>query len=150
MLSPIHFPNLSGTNHQITSPKTWEYNCIGWAANDEGRWWWPFGSVNDTEAYWPPNVTKSLSEESFIAAFATLGYSVAMNGELEHGKEKVVLYTDEQGKPTHMARQLNNGQWTSKLGPNHDISHIAPDVVCGPSYGKVSVFLERNTISVVV
>jgi hypothetical protein len=31
--------NLTDENHEVTSPKTIEYNCIAWAANNSTRWW---------------------------------------------------------------------------------------------------------------
>lgn len=111
------FPHLSNTNHQLTSPRTEDYNCIAWAANDEERWWWPIGEIGGVEAYWPPGVRRSLAVDSFVEAFATLGYAVSDDGSLLSGTEKVALYVDHSNIPTHMARQLPNGQWSSKLGP---------------------------------
>ena len=32
--------------------------------------------------------------------------------QLEPGFEKIALYADNSGKPTHAARQLDNGRWT--------------------------------------
>jgi hypothetical protein len=136
--SQADFPHLTNLNSQITSPSTWDYNCIAWAANDSERWWWP-----TPDTYWPPLVQRAESINSFVDAFATLGYKITSNGNLELGKEKIVLYTDSYNIPTHMARQLTDGQWTSKLGRSNDISHNSPQVIEGPAYGKVSIFLER-------
>jgi hypothetical protein len=33
------WPNLSPTKYQVTSPKTQEYNCFAWVAEDTERWW---------------------------------------------------------------------------------------------------------------
>jgi hypothetical protein len=82
---------------------------------------------------------------SFVAAFATLGFATCADGLLETGVEKVALYVDAAGVPTHMARQLPSGAWTSKLGRLEDIEHDNPNRLAGPapSYGKVALFLSR-------
>jgi hypothetical protein len=140
MSVPQAFPNLNATNHEVTSPPTSEYNCIAWAAEDDERWWWP---IPESVTYWPKGVPRATTQEAFIGAFATLGYAPCDSGELEHGFDKVVLYADTNNVPTHMARQLQDGAWTSKLGKSNDISHSTPDVVDGPLYGRAQVFLKR-------
>jgi hypothetical protein len=54
--------------------------------------------------------------DSFILAFGILGYSPCDDGTLEEGFEKVAIYVDESETPTHMAKQLPSGMWTSKCG----------------------------------
>jgi hypothetical protein len=44
---------------------------------------------------------------------------------------------------THAARQLPDGQWTSKLGKYVDIEHSAPEDVAGGVYGEVMQFMKR-------
>ena len=78
---------------------------------------------------------------AFVQAFATIGYSPCPDGSLEAGWEKVALYATDEG-PTHAARQLPTGRWTSKLGPDDDIEH-ALEGLCGPAYGSVVQFLRR-------
>jgi hypothetical protein len=138
------FPFLDDTNHRPTSPATPDYNCIGWAAGEDDRWWWP-GPPDVT--YWPPSVPRVSTCESFITAFSTIGYSVCSSGELEEGFDKVVLYADKNNAPTHMARQLPDGTWTSKLGQSIDINHFTLDAISGPAYGNASVFMRRPKIA---
>lgn len=133
------FPKLTKDNHQITSPPTFDYNCIGWAAGEDDRWWWP---DPDGISYWPSGVIRHASVDAFVAAFGTLGYTVCEHGDAREGFEKVVLYT-QSGVPTHMARQLKNGRWTSKLGREVDIWHLLPESIEGPAYGDAHMFLER-------
>ena len=57
------------------------------------------------------------------------------------GSKKIAIY-QSGGLPTHAARQLPDGQWTSKLGRNIDISHTLPGLE-GPEYGQVAVFMRR-------
>jgi hypothetical protein len=63
---------------------------------------------------------------------------------LEVGIEKVALFENASGKPTHAARQLRSGAWTSKLGKNIDIEHLDADDVEGPLYGSLAVVLVRK------
>lgn len=133
------FPQLSRSTYTITSPSTPEYNCIAWAAGDTERWWWP---VAGSFAYWPSNVPVQETLAAFIQAFATLGFMPCDDSQIEQGYEKVALYVDLNGKPTHAARQLPNGRWTSKLGNIEDIEHELEGVT-GSVYGSVAQILKR-------
>lgn len=137
----LSFPLLDETNHRPTSPITPDYNCIAWAAEEDDRWWWP-GPVEVT--YWPDGVPRAPTQEAFILAFQSLGYSVCGSGAVENGFDKVVLYLDCNNLPTHMARQLPDGTWTSKLGQSIDINHFTVDAISGPAYGQAAVFLSRK------
>ena len=64
--------------------------------------------------------------------------------ELEAGHEKVALYADDQGEWTHVARQLPDGWWTSKLGPDEDILHRTPQALAGDLYGQVQAIMKRT------
>src|SRR5215212_5342604 len=115
------FPRLREGDFEITSPRDRRYNCVAWAANDTRRWWWP-GEL--PFSFWPAGVAREESVARFIDAFATLGYKVSPSGEHEPSVEKVAIFASSDGAPTHMARQLPDGAWTSKLGGLEDISHI--------------------------
>jgi hypothetical protein len=133
------FPKLEPTNHSLTSPPTIDYNCIAWAAGEDDRWWWP----GTTDYYWPEDVPNVETVNAFLVAFSTLGYAPCADGTLEKDTEKVVLYVNAKGIPTHMARQLETGKWTSKLGRECDISHDTPEVISAGVYGLVSTFMAR-------
>jgi hypothetical protein len=85
--------------------------------------------------------------DAFIAAYTILGYEPCGDGLLEFGYEKVAIYLDGRGKPTHAARQLPSGTWTSKLGEGEDIEHTVPEAVMGDVYGTVGQFLRRSSLS---
>lgn len=143
------FPNLTPQNHEITSPKKNRYNCIAWAAGCVTRYWWPAPS-NNKNVFWPPNVPREETLSAFAAAFATLRYRPCSNGVLELGYEKIALFTktDLNGVtvPTHAARQLSNGRWTSKLGSLEDIEHRNVEDVSGPRYGHLACFMSRRIL----
>jgi hypothetical protein len=134
------FPALAKGNYRITSPRGKRYNCIAWAAGDISQWWWPGPQLHIE--YWPPSVTRVVSLESFQAAFAALGYVVCTNADLEAGVEKIAIFADTNAEPTHAARQLPSGRWTSKLGVLEDIEHTLRDLE-GTEYGTVSVVMKR-------
>lgn len=135
------FPCLTGDNHTITSPQTVEYNCIGWAAGDDERWWWP---QMKPQGYWPSDAEDETTVAAFKQAFIKLGYSECENGDLIEGFEKIVLYVDSTNIPTHMSRQLPDGFWTSKLGKEWDISHSSVSDLNGPAYGTGKYYFSRK------
>jgi|ERR1035437_4944361 hypothetical protein len=133
-------PSLVADGFEITSPIDIRYNCIAWAAGDTDRFWWP--SVGSGH-FWPPQAPQAVSLDAFIAAFGSLGFSPCENGVHQDGTEKIVIYAGTAG-PTHAARQLPSGEWTSKLGRAHDIRHSTPEGVCGSLYGDIAVFMARS------
>lgn len=135
-----YFPNLRGTGYKITSPATIEYNCIAWSAGEQNRWWWPDAQE---QHYWPAKAPREESVEAFTAAFEVIGFALCLTAELEPGFQKVAIFANE-GLPTHAARQLDDGRWTSKLGPNVDIEHVAVSDIAGEIYGRVVIFLRRE------
>jgi len=141
-LFPSDFPHFSPQHCESNdvSPYDPRYNCIAWAASDSTRWWWP----QSVDAYWPPGAIDDLSIPAFVSAFQTLGYVICKDGSLESGFEKVAIYADQHSVPTHAARQLPLGAWTSKFGPYEDLEHVDVDCIRGPGYGTVVVFMKRG------
>ena len=141
-LPPDQVPYINSENHQITSPPTGRYNCIAWAAGFDTDWWWP-----TEEYFWPQGVPREVTLSAFLAAFETLGYEECQDSALEERYEKVAFFarSDSKGElvPTHAAKQLNNGHWTSKLGNLYDIEHMKLEVVNGPKYGVPVRFMRR-------
>ena len=134
------FPSLQSGGYSITSPATIDYNCIAWAANDTEVWWEP--DLLDL-SYWPPGVPRTYTIDAYVEAYKTLGYSACEDAENENDFEKIAIYADSNEKPTHAARQLNSGKWTSKLGRLEDIEHHTLDSLTGPHYGSLAVILKR-------
>jgi hypothetical protein len=125
---PQEFPDLASHAHVVRSPRTNRYNCIAWAAGNNSRWWWPDAA---NTGYWPPNIPREETVDAFVQAYALQGYVQCNDGAQESGFEKIAVYAVRSGidmVPTHAARQLADGQWTSKLGTCEDIDHDAPEV----------------------
>jgi hypothetical protein len=87
-------------------------------------------------------VSAELTIAAFIQAYATLGFLPCESSALEDGFEKIALYATPDGEPTHAARQLPTGRWTSKLGRWEDIEHELDGLVC-EMYGAVRQILKR-------
>jgi hypothetical protein len=106
------------------------------ATQDEGwYWWWPF------EPYWWP-LAYPLNEtvSAFVKLYAVLGYSPCVDGSLELGYEKIALYTIGPAVK-HVALQLPDGKWTSKLGKDSEKIEHTLDGLAG--HGTPVQFLRR-------
>lgn len=110
------FPHL--TDYKVTSPQDVRYNCVAWAVGTDERWWWPSPGFD-----WPFELPENDGMTTFLRAFSTLGYAPCANGTLEEGFEKLAIYQSSSGDVSHVARQLDTGRWTSKLGILEDIEH---------------------------
>jgi hypothetical protein len=150
LLSNPDFGNILPGNFRCSSDRTnhlpcWGYNCIAWAAGKTDKWWWPDG---DPCAFWPIPLDPldPVTVEQFIRAFATEGYSVCKSPRFENGYEKVAIFLDDIGEPTHAARLLPSGAWTSKMGSLEDIEHSTLAAVEGRKYGKAKVFLKKENL----
>ena len=141
-----YFPKLKRENYRVTSDYTARYNCIAHAANDPTRWWWP--DEGFPGVFWPAGIDAVETVEAFVQAYSTLGYDSCDHAELETDFIKVAIYVDGDGVPTHAARQLPNGMWTSKLGQWEDIEHRTlhdlEDDGRGLGYGRSAVFLKMR------
>jgi len=85
--------------------------------------------------------------EAVAQVYETLGFRLCFSTALEAGTEKIAIYgRDGQNGitiPTHAARQLPSGQWTSKLGDHEDIIHKDLNDVNG-FYGGPVIYMERR------
>ncbi len=126
------FPNLCNVAEKQTSPVDGRYNCIAWAFKDNRRWWWP---CKHPRVYWPLDFSKKTEMEAFEDLFDQDGWEQTENCVYEISYEKVALYT-LNNEPTHAARLLENGTWTSKLGPGIDLGHSL-ECLNGPEYGSL-------------
>lgn len=137
------FPYLDETTCRETSSPDRRYNCIAWAADNNTRKWWP-DSMG--VGYWPKGVPRVETIDAFMKAYETLGYKLCFNEALEAGVEKIAIFGirgEGEVVPTHAARQLESGEWTSKLGDFEDIAHKTVHAVSGPVYGEVICCMSR-------
>lgn len=147
---PAVFPRLLPAGfaiNDLTSKKTPVYNCIAYAAKDETQPWWPMPLHMSFPKYfyWPPDLPRQIipTVENFFRAFEKLGYERCATGAREHGFEKVAIYV-KNDVPQHMARELGDGVWYSKLGNEQDIRHHSLDAVENRTYGTAEYFMRKR------
>ena len=135
------FPHI-GEDAQITSPATPEYNCIAWALGEVDRWW---EAGTPPGYFWPASIPEDHLLTSLIAALETVGFTRCDNGELEPDIEKIAVFEGDDAEYAHVAKQLPNGRWSSKLGAWEDIEHRF-DALVGPApaYGIFHCYMRRQ------
>ena len=135
------FPGLASSTYSVSSQWTFDYNCFAWALDLDDR------KVDPVSAWWPTGLPRELNLNAFTALFAREGYVECEGPELEPGYEKIAIFVDDF-VPSHAARQLENGAWTSKLGDYEDIEHELLEAVGGtPGYGVVVRFMKRESLA---
>ena len=117
-------PGLRDSAYSVTSEATGRYNCIAWALGETEDWWAP---VDSPDFFWPPGLDRAAGDEAVTLDLVTrlfdaCGFESCQDGSSEEGAEKIALFGDD-GEFLHVARQLPNGRWTSKLGQDRDIEH---------------------------
>lgn len=137
------FPNINSEHLKVLTDGDGHYNCIASAFGDTKKFWWP---DDDYGLFWPDDVQKTNDVESFDdLMIRKLGGSIT-NELVEPGYVKIALYTDENGEPTHMARQQSDGRWSSKLGGAYLILHDLHEMEDG-NYGNVEKIYKVPTES---
>jgi len=133
------FPKLRVAEFVVHSNPDPDYNCVGFAVNEIPlRFWWPGKGV------WPPGLPSDDAPQNFVNAFRTFGYEPCDSFKLEADFEKIALYVrEDDGRAKHVARQLPDGRWISKLGQSWDIIHKTPFGLAGSEYGDPKLALRR-------
>lgn len=146
------FPNTVNADVlEITSPKALTYNCVAWSLGIDSHWvepYLPFGAKVMPWAVWPNTEDQGLAIKTYVKMFRGEGFVKASRGNLEVGFDKIVIYWDKASENfTHVARQMDDGRWWSKLGRASDVQHVKPDTL-GPigspsGYGEVWGYMKR-------
>ncbi|WP_424664073.1 DUF7689 domain-containing protein [Candidatus Binatus sp.] len=136
------FPNLNN-EFEKTSCDTIFYNCIAWTVGDTTKRWWPDPFA---QLHWPDKIERIAKVKNFVEMYANHGgYTECDDGSLEPGIEKVAIYARGQMQAVkHAAWQLDDGTWSSKLGPLEDINHKTPENLTSKLYGEPVKFLKRE------
>ena len=141
----LALPALRTSRYVIRGGATGDYNCIAWAAGSDSDWWAPF-HLRD---HWPAGAPRDDDLTSVMAALATVGYEPCDDGQLQEGREKIAFYAID-GLFTHVAVQIADGRWSSKLGPDELIEHDELDALASHAniggawqYGGGAAFMAR-------
>lgn len=132
------FPRLTGEEFEIICPASGQYNCIAYAAGDTSQPW-----SDEPEDYWPPEVARNPSIAGLENLFRWLGFKKCRGSRLETAYQKVALYASK-GLWTHVALQMSNGRWRSKLGKGVLIEHRTPLSLTGDLYGNVYLYMRTR------
>lgn len=132
------FPRLRQDGYVVKSEPDERYNCVAWAAGENHRWWEPCDG-----RYWPEKAPRDYTIDALAQAYAAHGFIECQSVDYEAGVQKIALYGLDDGEYLHAARQLKNGQWTSKLGADEDICHASPEAVAYGTYGDVVKIMMR-------
>jgi hypothetical protein len=138
-------PNIVG-HYQETSLATIDYNCLSWAVGRIDTYLDP--ELNHVGYTWPDNVEREWTAKGCSKVLAHYGYSEESGDtSFEDDYVKVVMYVDKSGTPTHFARQIHGGKWTSKLGDKVDIVHDNLECMAGDDfehYGTVRYIFRKR------
>ena len=96
--------------------------------------------------YWPSGVPQDGTVESYMKLFSLCEFTECADGSLEHGVEKIAIYAIDYSFK-HVAKQLPDGKWSSKLGGLEDIEHASLDALNGDWYGKTVKYMKRDRAS---
>lgn len=137
------FPRLRAGEWRISSEIDERYNCIAFAVHDTRQFWDP-DAWRLKGYFWPQGVPRDNRVTSWMRVFELHSFKTCPNGELESDYEKVAIYADETNTATHVARQLEDGTWTSKLGVYEDIEHKTLDGLESYAYGNIVIYMKRK------
>lgn len=125
-------------NFRLTSPFTYQYNCIAFAMGMQDRW---VDSANLPWHWWPP-VEKGMTVTHLVKAFEYFGFEdCGMDDSFDKEYDKIAIYQKE-GQWTHAARIIDDGIYHSKFGASYDGVHSRGDVLQA-QYGDVVIVMRR-------
>jgi hypothetical protein len=137
------FPHIVG-KYKLTSPKDKSYNCVAWAVGDIKRFWDDIRIVGRrVKGYYWPDGCDVETIEGWKCVFELHGYKECGSEAFDPDFEKVAIYELDNGEPSHAARQMGSGKWSSKLGVSFDIEHETLDSLSDGEYGTVAVIMQR-------
>ena len=96
----------------------------------------------DPDAYWPPSLARNDLVFTVMQLFADEGYSLCDDDAVESGYEKIAIYAFIS-QFTHVAKQLPDGRWTSKMGNREVITHPSLTNLAGGFFGNVHCIMRR-------
>lgn len=125
-------------NFRLTSPSTFEYNCIAHAMGMNDRW---VDHLDIPWHWWPP-VAKGDSVNHLKLAFEYFGFEeCGTDDDIDDRYDKIVIYQNSD-EWTHAARVSEKGVYHSKFGASYDGFHSCGDVL-EALYGNPCIVMRR-------
>ena len=135
------WPNLSDTNFELTSEVTSRYNCVAWAVGNDKEVI-DLSLDEDEEPILYPDLTCL----TYIEYFEKEGFELCETPDWEADYEKIALFEKDGKTFEHVARQIQENLWTSKLGEWEDIEHISLEALKSQGYGVPAWYMRRLKI----
>jgi hypothetical protein len=132
------FPGLVGSDYSKTSEVDPQYNCFAFAVHDTRQYW---QKIAVRGYYWP--LERDDRIQDWVRALELNNFKETDNWDLEAGFEKGSIYVLD-GSPEHVARQLEDGKWVSKIGSYEDIMHASLEALKGGEYGEPRIVMKRK------
>ena len=143
-LFSAYFPNLKD-KYDETSEETDSYNCVAYILEIDDKW------IDSYSYYWPDDLKRGDSPQHYAEFFKRKNYDNKRvdfekcdKGNFEKGIEKIAIFQDKFGNFTHVAIQLENENWSSKMGDYEDIIHYSLEAVGKGDYGEPVIFMQRK------
>jgi hypothetical protein len=137
-----YWPNLVSAAYYKSSNEDLLYNCVAWVEGIKSK---RIDFSQDEEG----NLLDDyyLTSYPYIEYFESRGFVLCENGILETGIQKIAIF-EKDNEFKHVAIQLENGYWSSKMGDFEDIVHYELNAVEGypykrKSFGKVAYYMKR-------
>jgi len=132
------FPNSYKEPFEITSSETPDYNCLAWALNDNSKWY-----ESDDDYFWFNDIARDNLLTTIQKIFENLGFHQTNFAKYQIDYERIALFSIDNNECSHLARQIDEDKWTSKLGSSYDVNHSIKSIENG-IYGNAVIFLERK------
>lgn len=133
-----HVPNLDESACVLHSKRTWDYNCVGFVAGDFRWWHWDYPEIY----YWPEGIDRGHWCANYMAALSTVGFTEQTYDPGYDERFQTIAVYHKGGVFKHVAMQIGDLAWHSKLGEYEDLIHPLNALV-GPCYGSVFRFMRR-------
>jgi hypothetical protein len=132
------YPYLKG-NYTKTSDETILYNCVAYVLGEYDKIY----SSYEEEGIWIDGLEKTHTPKNYADFFKKIkGFEICKNADFDDKYEKIAIYGLED-EFLHVAIQLQNGKWSSKIGEYEDIEHNSLKAVGGGRYGYPIIFMQR-------
>ena len=138
------WPRLKKNKFHFTSEQTPYYNCFSWAMKVTNIWMDMYYFSNKFNIKYSELDHSANGYAEILKKY--FNYEICPDGSFEKNMEKVVLYENKYGEWTHIARQLDNGNWTSKLGKLEDIEHYNINCLSDGDYGNPVIYMRKQKI----
>jgi hypothetical protein len=136
------YPDIEKVGYKKTSSHTLGYNCIAWAAGDDGRWWEPQTGYS-RGGVWPDGCPHEDTLDGWMAALGAVKFVQCADGTAEKGYHKVAIFGQSPSDPEHVAWQNQDGVWCSKLGEWEDVEHKRLEGARNRDQSKVLAYMKR-------